>query len=587
MLKFARFLKQFKREVLIGPVFKLTEAVFELIVPLVMAQIIDVGIANGDRGYVLRMGGVMVLLGLVGLGCALICQYCAARASQGFGTVLRSEMFRHINTLSHGEIDQIGTPSLITRITNDVNQLQLAVAMLIRLVVRAPFLVIGATVMALLLDWKLACIFFVAAPLMALVLYLVMSRSIPFYRIIQKKLDRISLLTRENLSVVRVIRAFSRQEKEKERFAQASEDQMTTSITVGRISALLNPLTSAIINLAIAAVIWFGGFRVDAGGMTQGEVIAFVNYLNQILLAMIVVANLVVIFTKAAASATRVDEVLELHPSIVNRVSRPAQEVEGSPEIAFDAVSFAYPDAGAYSLSDISFTVARGQTLGIIGGTGCGKSTLVNLIPRFYEVSQGSIKVDGVDVRDYPMEQLRGKVGIVPQRAVLFSGTLRQNMQWRKQDATDEEIWQALETAQAASFVRKMPDGLDSVILQGGKNLSGGQKQRLTIARALVGEPEILILDDSASALDFATDAALRQAIAKFSAERGNRMTTIIVSQRANTVRYADQIVVLDDGKAAGIGTHEQLLESCQTYREIYWSQNERQEAVAQKGGER
>lgn len=587
MLKFARFLKQFKREVLIGPVFKLTEAVFELIVPLVMAQIIDVGIANGDRGYVLRMGGVMVLLGLVGLGCALICQYCAARASQGFGTVLRSEMFRHINTLSHGEIDQIGTPSLITRITNDVNQLQLAVAMLIRLVVRAPFLVIGATVMALLLDWKLACIFFVAAPLMALVLYLVMSRSIPFYRIIQKKLDRISLITRENLSGVRVIRAFSRQEKEKERFAQASEDQMTTSIAVGRISALLNPLTSAIINLAIAAVIWFGGFRVDAGGMTQGEVIAFVNYLNQILLAMIVVANLVVIFTKAAASATRVDEVLELHPSIVNRVSRPAQEVEGSPEIAFDAVSFAYPDAGAYSLSDISFTVARGQTLGIIGGTGCGKSTLVNLIPRFYEVSQGSLKVDGVDVRDYPMEQLRGKVGIVPQRAVLFSGTLRQNMQWRKQDATDEEIWQALETAQAASFVRKMPDGLDSVILQGGKNLSGGQKQRLTIARALVGEPEILILDDSASALDFATDAALRRAIAKFSAGRGNRMTTIIVSQRANTVRYADQIVVLDDGKAAGIGTHEQLLESCQTYREIYWSQNERQEAVAQKGGER
>lgn len=587
MLKFARFLKQFKREVLIGPVFKLTEAVFELIVPLVMAQIIDVGIANGDRGYVLRMGGVMVLLGLVGLGCALICQYCAARASQGFGTVLRSEMFRHINTLSHGEIDQIGTPSLITRITNDVNQLQLAVAMLIRLVVRAPFLVIGATVMALLLDWKLACIFFVAAPLMALVLYLVMSRSIPFYRIIQKKLDRISLITRENLSGVRVIRAFSRQEKEKERFAQASEDQMSTSIAVGRISALLNPLTSAIINLAIAAVIWFGGFRVDVGGMTQGEVIAFVNYLNQILLAMIVVANLVVIFTKAAASATRVDEVLELHPSIVNRVSRPAQEVEGSPEIAFDAVSFAYPDAGAYSLSDISFTVARGQTLGIIGGTGCGKSTLVNLIPRFYEVSQGSLKVDGVDVRDYPMEQLRGKVGIVPQRAVLFSGTLRQNMQWRKQDATDEEIWQALETAQAASFVRKMPDGLDSVILQGGKNLSGGQKQRLTIARALVGEPEILILDDSASALDFATDAALRQAIAKFSAGRGNRMTTIIVSQRANTVRYADQIVVLDDGKAAGIGTHEQLLESCQTYREIYWSQNERQEAVAQKGGER
>lgn len=585
MLKFAKYLKQFKLQVLVGPVFKLTEAIFELIVPLVMAQIIDVGIANGDRGYVIRMGGVMVLLGLVGLCCALICQYCAAKASQGFGTVLRSEMFRHINSLSHGEIDQIGTPSLITRITNDVNQLQLAVAMLIRLVVRAPFLVIGSTVMALMIDWKLACVFFVAAPLMALVLYLVMSRSVPFYRIIQKKLDHISLITRENLSGVRVIRAFSRQEKEKERFAQASDDQMTTSIAVGRISALLNPLTSAIINLAIAAVIWFGGFRVDSGNMTQGEVIAFVNYLNQILLAMIVVANLVVIFTKAAASATRVSEVLELHSSIVNRVSKPAQEVAGSPEIEFDSVRFAYPDAGDYSLSDISFSIKRGQTLGIIGGTGCGKSTLVNLIPRFYEVTEGSLKVDGVDVRDYPLPQLRGKVGVVPQKAVLFSGTLRRNMQWRKEDATDEEIWQALETAQAADFVRKMPDGLDSVILQGGKNLSGGQKQRLTIARALVGAPEILILDDSASALDFATDAALRRAIAKFSAEHANSMTTIIVSQRANTVRYADEIVVLDDGRAVGIGTHEQLLESCQTYQEIYWSQNEKQDEPAQKGG--
>lgn len=585
MLKFAKYLKQFKLQVLVGPVFKLTEAIFELIVPLVMAQIIDVGIANGDRGYVIRMGGVMVLLGLVGLCCALICQYCAAKASQGFGTVLRSEMFRHINSLSHGEIDQIGTPSLITRITNDVNQLQLAVAMLIRLVVRAPFLVIGSTVMALMIDWKLACVFFVAAPLMALVLYLVMSRSVPFYRIIQKKLDHISLITRENLSGVRVIRAFSRQEKEKERFAQASDDQMTTSIAVGRISALLNPLTSAIINLAIAAVIWFGGFRVDSGNMTQGEVIAFVNYLNQILLAMIVVANLVVIFTKAAASATRVSEVLELHSSIVNRVSKPAQEVAGSPEIEFDSVRFAYPDAGDYSLSDISFSIKRGQTLGIIGGTGCGKSTLVNLIPRFYEVTEGSLKVDGVDVRDYPLPQLRGKVGVVPQKAVLFSGTLRRNMQWRKEDATDEEIWQALETAQAADFVRKMPDGLDSVILQGGKNLSGGQKQRLTIARALVGAPEILILDDSASALDFATDAALRRAIAKFSAEHANSMTTIIVSQRANTVRYADEIVVLDDGRAVGIGTHEQLLENCQTYQEIYWSQNEKQDEPAQKGG--
>ena len=572
MLKLAKFLKRFRKEVIIGPIFKLTEAIFELIVPLVMAKIIDVGIANGDRAYVLKMGGVMVLLGLVGLGCALICQYCAARASQGFGTVLRSEMFAHINSLSHGEIDQIGTPSLITRITNDVNQLQLAVAMLIRLVVRAPFLVIGAAVMAVMLDWRLSLIFFIAGPLVALVLYLVMSRSVPFFKIIQRKLDRLLLITRENLSGVRVIRAFSRQEQEKKRFHEANTDQMETAISVGRISALLNPLTSAIVNLAIVAVVWFGGVRVQAGGMTQGEIIAFVNYLNQILVAMIVVANLVVIFTKAFASAARVNEVLEMHSSIVNKTNQPVQPVQDSPKICFEQVRFCYPEAGADALSDINLTIRRGQTVGIIGGTGCGKSTLVNLIPRFYEVSSGSIRVDGTDVRSYPVPQLRKKIGMVPQRAVLFSGTLRENMQWNKQDAGDEEIWQALRVAQAEEFVRKLPDGLDTRILQGGENLSGGQKQRLTIARALVGSPEILVLDDSASALDFATDAALRRAIAALDRE----MTVLIVSQRANTVRYADQIVVLDDGKAVGIGTHEQLLESCEEYQEIYWSQNER-----------
>lgn len=572
MLKLAKFLKRFRKEVIIGPIFKLTEAIFELIVPLVMAKIIDVGIANGDRAYVLKMGGVMVLLGLVGLGCALICQYCAARASQGFGTVLRSEMFAHINSLSHGEIDQIGIPSLITRITNDVNQLQLAVAMLIRLVVRAPFLVIGAAVMAVMLDWRLSLIFFIAGPLVALVLYLVMSRSVPFFKIIQRKLDRLSLITRENLSGVRVIRAFSRQKQEKKRFHEANTDQMETAISVGRISALLNPLTSAIVNLAIVAVVWFGGVRVQAGGMTQGEIIAFVNYLNQILVAMIVVANLVVIFTKAFASAARVNEVLEMHSSIVNKTNQPVQPVQDSPKICFEQVRFCYPKAGADALSDINLTIRRGQTVGIIGGTGCGKSTLVNLIPRFYEVSSGSIRVDGTDVRSYPIPQLRKKIGMVPQRAVLFSGTLRENMQWNKQDAGDEEIWQALRVAQAEEFVRKLPDGLDTRILQGGENLSGGQKQRLTIARALVGSPEILVLDDSASALDFATDAALRRAIADLDQE----MTVLIVSQRANTVRYADQIVVLDDGKAVGIGTHEQLLESCEEYQEIYWSQNER-----------
>ena len=583
MLKFTKYLSRFWREVLIGPVFKLTEAIFELIVPLVMAKIIDVGVENGDQGYVLKMGGVMVLLGLVGLGCALICQYCAARASQGFGTVVRSEMFRHINSLSHGEIDQIGTPSLITRITNDVNQLQLAVAMLIRLVVRAPFLVVGATVMALMLDWKLACIFLIAAPLVALVLYLIMSRSVPFYRLIQRKLDRISLITRENLTGVRVIRAFSRQQQEKERFEEASTDQMNTSISVGKISALLNPLTGVIINLAIVAVVWFGGIRVNVGGMTQGEVIAFVNYLNQILIAMIVVANLVVIFTKAAASAARVSEVLETNSSIVNRTLTPVKEETGAPAVMFDRVSFVYPDAGDYSLEKISLEIKQGETVGIIGGTGCGKSTLVSLIPRFYEASKGAVRVNGVDVRDYPISQLRQKIGLVPQKAVLFSGTLRKNMQWRKETATDEEIWEALEIAQAAEFVRKMPDGLDTVILQGGKNLSGGQKQRLTIARALVGSPEILILDDSASALDFATDAALRQAIARLSEQMEGGMTVLIVSQRANTVRYADQIVVLDDGRVAGTGTHEQLLEQCEEYQEIYWSQNE-QDQVGKEG---
>ncbi len=577
MLKFVKYLKRFWKEVCIGPIFKLTEAIFELIVPLVMAKMIDVGIANRDTGYVVRMGLVMILLGVVGLCCALVCQYCAARASQGFGTVVRSELFAHINRLSHGEIDRFGTPSLITRITNDVNQLQVAVAMLIRLVIRSPFLVIGSAVMAIMLDWKLATVFLIAGPLVALVLYLILSRSIPYYRVIQKKLDRISLITRENLSGVRVIRAFSRQEREKQRFEEASDDQMNVSVFVGKISALLNPMTGVIINLAIAAVLWFGGFRVESGGMTQGEVIAFVNYLNQILLAMIATANLFVIFTKAAASASRVNEVLDTVPTVANRCTEPACEQEESAKIAFENVSFVYPSAGDYSLSDISLEINKGQTVGIIGGTGCGKSTLVNLIPRFYDVSSGRVTVDGVDVRNYPMVQLRKKIGVVPQKAVLFSGTLRENMTWHKKEATDEEIWKALQVAQAEEFVRKMPDGLDTVLLQGGKNLSGGQKQRLTIARALIGEPEILILDDSASALDFATDAALRRAIAEFTRERGGKMTTLIVSQRANTVRDADCIVVLDDGKIAGMGTHSELLNCCQEYAEIYWSQNERQ----------
>lgn len=571
MFKLARYLKHFKKEVILGPLFKLTEAVFELIVPLVMARIIDVGIPSGDTGYILRMGGLMVLLGVAGLGFALTCQYFAARASQGFGTLVRNDLFRRINSFSHREIDRFGTPSLITRITNDINQLQVAVAMLIRLVIRAPFLIIGSVVMALLLDWQLSLVFLVAAPLVALVLYLVMSRSVPYYRTIQKKLDRISLITRENLEGVRVIRAFSKQKEEEKRFDEASDDLAATSVRVGKISALLNPLTYVIMNLAVVAIIWFGGMRVDAGALSQGQIIAFVNYMSQILLALVVVANLVVLFTKVSACAARVNEVLETEASVKEEHSGPAAPAAGkdTPRMEFRNVSFSYGDEGDYALQNISLTIAPGETVGIIGGTGSGKSTLVNLIPRFYDATVGEVLVDGVNVKKYPFSQLRRQIGIVPQRAVLFAGTLRENMRWGKADASDEEIAKALSIAQAADFVQKLPQGYDTAILQGGKNLSGGQKQRLTIARALVGSPPILILDDSASALDFATDAALRKALRRETKD----MTVLMISQRANTVKGADKIVVLDDGGIAGIGSHEELFETCGVYREICLSQ--------------
>lgn len=575
MFKLTRFLKAYKKQVILGPIFKLTEAIFELIVPLVMASIIDVGIKNNDIGYVLKMGGLMILLGAVGLGCALTCQYFASIASQGFGTAVRNALFRQMNRFSHAEIDRFGTPSLITRLTNDVNQLQYAVAMLIRLVVRAPFLAVGAMIMALSLDFKLSIVLLIAMPLIVLVLYLVMTRSIPFYRVIQKKLDRISLITRENLSGTRVIRAFSKQKQEKERFAAATEDLARTSIRVGRISALLNPITYVIMNLGIAAIIWFGGYRVEEGALTQGEIIAFVNYMTQILLALLVVANLVVTFTKAAASASRVNEVFETEPSVQDTAQNEAQAVPGAPKITFRNVTFRYQSAEEAELTDLSFTVETGQTVGIIGGTGAGKSTLVNLIPRFYDVNQGQVLIDGVDVREYPLRQLRKKIGMVPQRAVLFSGTIEKNMRWAKRDASEEEIQRALSIAQAAEFVDKLPDGLQTRVDQEGKNFSGGQRQRLTIARALVGNPEILILDDSASALDFATDAALRRAIQK----ETKGMTVLIVSQRASTIRHADQILVLDDGRAAGIGKHEELMENCEVYREICLSQLSAEEA--------
>lgn len=576
MFRLARFLKDYKKQVILGPIFKLMEAIFEVIVPVVMASLIDVGIQSGDRGYILRMGGLMVLLGVVGLCCALTCQYFAAQASQGVGTQLRSQLFAHINALSHSEIDRLGTPSLITRITSDVNQVQVAVAMLIRLAVRAPFLVIGSTVMAMLLDVRLSLVFVVVIPLVALALYLVMSRSIPFYKVIQKKLDRISLITRENLSGVRVIRAFSKQDAERRRFEQASDDLKSTAVRVGKISALLSPVTSVLMNFGIIAVLWFGGWRVEAGRLTQGEIVAFVNYITQMLLALIVVADLVVIFTKSAASAARINEVFDTHPSVSDQGSlRQVPAEKGTARIGFEDVSFRYDGAGEDSLRHLSLEIGPRETVGIIGGTGSGKSTLVNLIPRFYDVTQGRLLIDGADVRDYPFRQLRDKIGLVPQQAVLFSGTLRENLRWRKADATDEEIWKALEIAQAKEFVEKLDQGLDAPILQGGKNFSGGQKQRLTIARALVGDPQILILDDSASALDFATDAALRRALSQY--ERN--CAVILVSQRVNTVKSADKILVLDDGEPAGIGTHQELLESCQVYREICLSQMSAEEA--------
>lgn len=575
MFKLAkRYLGSVKQYIIIGQTSKLIEAIFEVIVPLIMAAIVDNGIkGNMGKGYVYKMGGVLILLGVLGLCFALICQYLASKASQSVGTVMRNDMFRHINSLSHAELDRLGTPSLITRLTNDINQVQQAVAMFIRLVVRAPFIVIGSAIMAMSIDLKLSVIFVIIIPLVVLVLYLIMSRSIKYYKVIQKKLDRISLVTREGLSGVRVIRAFSRQDTEQKRFNEANDDYLDISLRVGRLSALLNPLTYVILNLAIAAIVWYGGVGVDTGRLTQGEVIAFVNYMTQISLALVVVANLVVLFTKAAASSARINEVLEIEPSIKNGTEKDGAGSENAVE--FSHVYFSYNNSGEYALEDISLTAKKGETIGVIGGTGSGKSTLASLIPRFYDISKGELKINGTNAADYDTTALRQKVGVVPQKAVLFSGTIAENMRWGKRDATDEEIWKALETAQAKEFVEKMPDGLDTHIAQGGKNLSGGQKQRLTIARALVSQPDILILDDSASALDFATDAALRKAIA----QNTTGMTTFIISQRANSIMQADKIIVLDDGRQAGLGTHRELLESCGVYREICYSQLSKEEA--------
>lgn len=574
MLKLARYLKYYKLQVTIGPVFKILEAIFELIVPLIMANIIDIGVKNGDTNYIAKQGVLLVILGVTGLLSALICQYSASFASQGVGTILRRDLFHHINTLSHKEIDKIGTPSLITRMTSDINQIQLAVAMLIRLVIRAPFLVVGAMIMASTVSLKLSVIFFGAAVLIGLTLYIIMSKSVPFFKTIQKRLDRISLISRENLRGNRVIRAFARQDEEEEKFSKAAQELTDASISAGRISVLLSPLTCIITNIAIALIIWFGGMNVNIGELSQGDIIALVNYMTQIMLAMVVVADLVVIFTRASASAQRINEIFETKTSVTEEKAEKNPTAENDNAIEFRNVSFSYGEGEA--LKNVTFSIKKGETLGIIGGTGSGKSTFVNLIPRFYDATKGQVLVNGIDVKKYEIETLREKIGVVAQKTVLFKGSLRKNMQWGKEKATDEEIIKALKIARSWDFVEKLPGKLDFDVAQGGKNFSGGQRQRLTIARALVKQPDILILDDSFSALDFATDANLRKELK----EQTRGMTVVIVSQRASTIRNADKIVVLDEGECVGIGTHQELYKNCSEYREICLSQLSAEEAV-------
>lgn len=577
MRKLIRFLSRYKLESIVGPLFKLLEASFELVVPLIMASVIDTGIRNADSGYIYRMGGLLVLMGVLGLVCSLTAQYFAAKAAMGFGTELRSALFAHINSLSHSEIDRLGASSLITRMTSDVNQAQSGVNLVLRLFLRSPFIVVGAIIMAFMIDVRLTLIFLAATPLLALAIYYVMAKTIPAYKAIQNKLDHVSLITRENLSGVRVIRAFAKQEAEQERFQQAGEGLMNMQLAAGRISALMNPATFVIVNLAILALIWFGGFSVDGGRISQGELVALVNYMTQILTALVALANLIISFTRASASAIRINEVFAVSPSIHDSVQSMPAPVKGAPKVAFENVGLTYAGSSEEALSGISFSAMPGETIGIIGGTGSGKSTLVNLIPRFYEATLGSVKVDGQPVQNYPQAGLRGRIGMVPQKAVLFKGSLRDNMRWGKRDATDDEIYEALDIAQAREFVELREGGLDAEIEQGGRNLSGGQRQRLTIARALVGKPDILILDDSASALDFATDARLRRAIR----EKTQDMTVFIVSQRAGSIQHADRIVVLEDGHMAGLGRHEELIENCEVYREICLSQLSESEVSA------
>lgn len=576
MKKLLIYLKDYKKESVLAPLFKMLEASFELIVPLVVTQIIDVGIANGDSGYILRMCLIMVALGLIGLTCSITAQYFAAKAAVGFGTQVRHQLFAHIQTFSFSEIDKVGTATLITRMTSDINQVQSGVNMVLRLFLRSPFIVFGAMIMAFTIDVKAALVFVVTIPLLSIVVFGIMAISIPLYRKVQERLDKVLGITRENLTGVRVIRAFHKEEEEKNRYEESLGALTSMQNHVGRISAFMNPVTYIIINCGIIALLYIGAFQVDTGVLTQGQVVALVNYMSQILVELIKLANLIVTITKAVACGNRIESVLEMKSSMPIDVQKEqlgavaGNKSEASEYmVEFSHVGLTYQGAGAESLTDIDFQVKKGETIGIIGGTGSGKTSLVHLIPRFYDATAGEVKINGKNVKDYPIEQLRQMVGIVMQKAVLFQGTIRENLCWGKENATEKELYQALETAQAREVVDGKDGKLDAQVEQGGKNFSGGQRQRLTIARALVRKPQILILDDSASALDYATDARLRKAIREMEGEP----TVFIVSQRTSSIQHADKIIVLDDGVVSGIGTHEQLLETCEVYREIYESQ--------------
>ncbi len=604
MRKLLIYLKDYKKESILGPLFKLLEASFELFVPLVMAAIIDVGIANGDKNYILKMCGVLILLAVIGLVCSITAQFFAAKAAVGFAAKLRHVLFAHIQSLSYTEMDAIGTSTMITRMTSDINQVQSGVNMVLRLFLRSPFIVFGAMVMAFTIDVKAALIFVVIIPLLAIVVFGIMLITIPLFKKVQSGLDEVLGITRENLTGSRVIRAFHKEKEEIETFHEKNQLLTNLQLYVGKISALMNPLTYILINAALLVLIWVGAIRVDNGAILQGEVVALVNYMSQILIELVKLANLIITVTKAVACGNRIESVFEIHSSMsdghrtksdAHAGGNPAKRQDlrsdghrtksdahagGNPAkrqdyaVCFDNVSMGYQGGGEYAVSNINLKVKRGETVGVIGGTGSGKSTVINLIPRFYDVSEGAVYVSGEDVRDYKLSELRDKIGIVPQKAVLFAGTIRENMKWGKADATDEEINEALDIAQAREFVEQKEGKLDAEIEQGGRNLSGGQKQRLTIARALVKKPEILILDDSASALDYATDAALRHSIR----EMKNAPTVFIVSQRAASILHADQILVLDDGDVAGLGTHAELLENCEVYQEIYYSQFSKEE---------